>query len=80
MPKGALDNAIRECQPQSSGKKVKDLCNTHWVQQINALHIFQSLKVSIVTRLERICSAGPRMWSSDLVTDARGLQLAVSTN
>ena len=75
---GALDNSIAECQSQSSVKKSKDLCRTQ-VQQIDALHIFQSLHVSIVTCLEGICNAGPRMWSSDSVTDARSLQLAVST-
>ena len=29
---GALDNAIAECQSQSSVKKLKDLCHTCWVQ------------------------------------------------
>ena len=29
--------------------------------------------------MENICSDGPHLWSPDSLTDARGLQLAIST-
>ena len=75
----ALDMAIAETQPDSNITKLKDLCHTRWIQRIDALHIFQSLHVSIVACMEGICSDGPSLWSSDSLTDTRSLQLAVST-
>ena len=75
----ALDKAIEEAQPGSSVSKLKDLCRTRWIQRIDALHIFQSLHVSAVDCMEGICTDGPSVWSSDSLTDARSLQLAIST-
>ena len=75
----ALDKAIEEAQPGSSVSKLKDLCRTRWIQRIDALHIFQSLHVSVVGCMEGICTDGPSVWSSDSLTDARSLQLAIST-
>ena len=75
----ALEKAIAETQPESSITKLQDLCRTRWIQCIDALHIFQSLHMSIVGCMERICSDGPSLWSSDSLTDARSLQLAVTT-
>ena len=75
----ALDKAIEEAQPGSSVSKLKDLCHTRWIQRIDALHIFQSLHVSVVGCMEGICTDGPSVWSSDSLTDARSLQLAIST-
>ena len=49
------------------------LCAARWIQRIDALHIFQSLHVSIVGCMEGICSDGPSLWSSDSLTDARSL-------
>ena len=75
----ALDKVIAETQPESSIRKLKDLCRTRWIQRIDALQIFQSLHVSVVSCMDGICSDGPRLWSSDSLTDARSLQLALST-
>ena len=75
----ALEKAIASAQPEFSRSKLKDLCCTRWVQRIDALYTFQSLLPSIFLCVETICSEGPSLWSSDSITDARSLQLAVST-
>ena len=75
----ALEKAIASAQPEISRSKLKDLCRTRWVQRIDALYTFQSLLPSIFLCMETICSEGPSLWSSDSITDARSLQLAVST-
>ena len=75
----ALEKAIAETQPESRITKVKDLCRTRWIQRIDALLIFQSLHISIVGCMEEICSEGPKLWSSDSLTDATSLQLAITT-
>ena len=73
----ALEKAITSTQPESSVLKLKDLCRTRWVQRIDTLSTFQSLLPSIVLCMETICSEGPTLWSSDSITDARSLQLAI---
>ena len=70
--------SIAETQPEATTSKLKDLCRTRWIQRIDALHVFQTLHRSVVNCMERICSAGPRLWSSDSLTDARSLQLATT--
>ena len=75
----ALDKAITETQPASSITKLKALCRTRWIQRIDATQTFQSLNFSIVDCFEGIFSDGPSLWSSDSLTDARSLQLAIST-
>ena len=50
-----------------------------WVQRIDAIEVFCSLHQSIVACMENICSDGPHLWNPDSLTDARGLQLAIST-
>ena len=72
----ALENAIAETKPESSITKLKDLCRTRWIQRIDALQVFQSLHVSVVSCMEGICSDGPRLWSSDSCTDARSLHFS----
>ena len=49
------------------------------MQRIDAMEVFLSLHKSTVSCLESICDDGPRKWSSDSVTDARGLLLAITT-
>ena len=75
----ALEKAIAETKPESSITKLKDLCRTRWIQRIDALQVFQSRHVSVVSCMEGIYSDGPRLRSSDCCTDARSLQLALST-
>ena len=45
----ALEKSIAETQPESTVSKLKDLCRTRWIQRIDALHIFQTLHISIVS-------------------------------
>ena len=75
----ALEKAISDTQPASTVRKLKDLCRTRWVQRIDAMEVFCSLHKSIVACMENICSDGPHLWSPDSLTDARSLQLAIST-
>ena len=75
----ALEKAITDNQPDSTVSKLKDLCRTRWIQRIDALNIFQHLYPSIVACMESICSDGSGLWSSDSLTDARSLQLAITT-
>ena len=74
----ALDKAILETQLSVSTKKVKDMCRTRWIQRIDALHNFKSIHPSIVACMTDIYNQGSRMWSTDSVTDARSLMLAMT--
>ena len=71
--------AISNIQPQSSVHKLKDLCRTRWVQRIDAIEVFCNLHSSVVSCMENICSEGPSLWSRNALTDAGGLQLAITT-
>ena len=75
----ALESAIAEHQPESAVSKLKDLCRTRWVQRIDALNVFQTLHPSTMACMQTICYEGQGLWSADSVTDARGLQLAITT-
>ena len=75
----ALEEAIFSCQPSSTAQKLKDMCRTRWVQRIDAIETFRCLHQSVVACMEGICNDGPRLWSSDSLTDARGLQLALAS-
>ena len=76
--KRKLKEAIETTQPESSVRKLKDLCRTRRIKRIDALQRFQQLLPSVVACMEIISSKGLRAWSSDLVTDATTL-LALST-
>ena len=75
----ALEKAIADYQPSSRVHKLKDMCRTRWIQRIDAIEIFKNLHRCIVECMESICSAAPGTWNTDSITDARSLQLAVST-
>ena len=55
------------------------MCRTRWVQRIDAIQVFRSLHKSTVACMESIYNDGPGQWSADSLTDARSLQLAIST-
>ena len=76
----ASQKSIDEAQPDSNVHKLKDLCHTHWIQRPDALGLFQSLHPSTVACMEKI-SGGDNVqdWSTDSVSDARSLLLAVYT-
>ena len=74
----ALEKSIATTRPESTVSKLKDLRRTRWIRRIDTLHIFQTLYISIVSCMEGICADGPNLWSSDSLTDARSLQLAVT--
>ena len=75
----ALEKAVSDTQPASRVHRLKDLCRTRWVQRIDAIQVFCSLHQSTVACMESICDDGPRLWSSDSISDARSLLLAIST-
>ena len=74
-----LEEAIDATRPDSSVHKLKDLCRTRWVERIDALDCFQMLHPSIVACMESISMEGTNKWSSDSLTDANTLLLALST-
>ena len=75
----ALEQTILDTQPASTIHKLKDLCRTRWVQRIDAIEVFRSLHQSVVACMESISNDGPSSWSPDSLTDARSLQLAITT-
>ena len=76
----ALERAIQDTQPQSRIHKLKDLCRTRWVQRIDSIDVFCSLHQSVVACMKSVCEDGPSLWSSDSITDARGLLLAITAS
>ena len=75
----AFEKAITDHQPASTSQKLKDMCRTRWIQRIDAVDVFKCLFLSIVDCFENICNDGAGLWSADSLTDARGLQLAITT-
>ena len=55
------------------------MCRTRWIQCIDAADAFHHLYLSIVDCLESISNDGAGLWSQDLLTDAWGLHLAITT-
>ena len=76
----ALEEAITNTQAESTVHKLKDLCRTCWVQRLDALSTFLSLYESTLCCLDTIYQEGPQLWTPDTITDAHGLQLAISTS
>ena len=66
-------------QPESSVRKLKDLCRTRWIERIDALDRFQALHPSIVACMDSISSEGFRKWFPDSPTDSCTLLLAITT-
>lgn len=75
----ALDHAIDLSAVESKKHKLKNVCRTRWVQRIEALETFTELYPAVVQCLETICDAGPQEWSTDSLTDARGLLLNITS-
>lgn len=74
-----LEESVDQNQPESTVKKLKDLCRTRWVERIDALDRFKKLIPSLVACFQTICAEGSRGWSPDSLTDASTLLLAIST-
>ena len=74
----AFEKVITDRQPSSTSQKLKDMCRTQQIQRIDAVDIFKRLFLSIVDCFKNICN-GPGLWSTYSLTDARGLQLAITT-
>ena len=74
----ALEKAISDTQLQSTKNRLHRLCRTRWVQRLGALETSQALMSSVVACLDIICTAGPSHWSTDALTDARGLLLSIT--
>ncbi len=75
----AFEQAICDRQPTSTSQKLKDICRARWIQRIDAVVVFKRLHLSIVDCMENICNDGAKLWSSDSLTDARCLHLAITT-
>ena len=74
-----LEEAIHNTQPESTVKKLKDLCRTRWVERIDAFDRIKTLHSSIVACFESISAEGASLWSPDSVTDASTLLLAITS-
>lgn len=74
-----LEESICSTQPSSTIHKLKNLCRTRWIERIDALERFKDLYSSIVSCFESISSEGSALWSSDSLTDASTLLLAITT-
>ena len=74
-----LEESICSTQPSSTVHKLKHLCRTRWIERIHALERFKDLHSSIVSCFESISSEGSALWSSDSLTDASTLLLAITT-
>ena len=75
----ALEVAISARQPSSSTQKLKDMCRTRWLQRIDAAAVFQKLYLSIADCLANISCEGAGSWTTDALTDAKCLHLAITT-
>ena len=73
----ALERAIESTQPDTTKRKLKDLCRTRWVQRLEALDTFQQLLPSVVACMEAILEQGSS-WSRDSLIDARGILSAIT--
>ena len=60
-----LEEAIHNTQPESTVKKLKDLCRTRWVERIDAFDRIKTLHSSIVACFESISAEGASLWSPD---------------
>ena len=74
-----LEETIAKYQPDSSIHKLKDLCPTHWIEQIDVFNRFCLLHSSLVACMESIAFEGASKWSADSLTDASTLLLAITT-
>ena len=75
----AFKTVIDDLQPEYSKTKLGDLCRTRWVQRFDALDTFQEFHPSVVACMEKIGDAGPKNWSTDSLTDAKGLLLSMTS-
>ncbi|XP_014675618.1 PREDICTED: 52 kDa repressor of the inhibitor of the protein kinase-like [Priapulus caudatus] len=74
----ALDKAIAEVAPNSSHKKLKDLCRTRWVARLDAFEVFIELLSSVAHCFETITEQGLTKWSRDSLTDSSQFLLAIT--
>ena len=72
-----LEEAIQNTQAEWNMLKLKDLCRTKWIEQIEALDRIKKLYSSIVACFENISAEDSHMWSPDSVTDASTLLLVI---
>ena len=73
-----LEKLIQNTQPESNELKHNDLCNTGWIERIDAINQIPKLYSSMVACFENISDEGSRMWSSNSVTDASFLLLVIT--
>ncbi len=76
---GELADAKDIIESGSTVRKLKDLCRTQWVERIDALERFRKLYTSLISCFETISVEGSGKWTSESLTDAHPLLLAIST-
>ena len=74
-----LEDAIDIIESRSTVRKLKDLCQTRWVERIDALERFRKLYTSLISCIETISVDVSGKWTSESLTDAHSLLLAIST-
>lgn len=73
-----LERAIETSQPESRQRTIKDLSRTRWIQRLEALETLCTLHPSLVLCME-IIQDESQNWSTDSLTDARCLLLAITS-
>ncbi len=68
-----LEHKILEERPQSTHRKLKDLCKTRWVQHLDALKVFEELLMTVVYTLEDIKAQASGSWNSESISKANRL-------
>ena len=58
-----LEHKIQDKKPQSTHRKLKDLCKTRWVQRLDALEVFEELLLPVVYTLEDIKANAGGSWN-----------------
>ncbi len=65
-----LEDAIDIIESRSTVRKLKDLCQTRWVERIDALERFRKLYTSLISCFETISVDLSGKWTSESLTDA----------
>ena len=65
-----LDTCVENYVPNSSKKKLKDICRTRWVERITGLDDFEELFIPIVFCLEQMSLNVDRIFNQDTSTKA----------
>ena len=74
----ALEKWIDSVLPEENRKKLKELCQTRWVERHEAFEVFSDLFLPTFCCLEAIVYSAPSDWNRETRSDAQSLLLAMS--